>query len=77
MVTVEGFDALAKEACDTELVRAAGTVEALREIKDAGEIALLRLACEAADAALADLVATAVVFGPGEPSARWAASWSR
>ena len=40
----------------TELVRAAGTVEALREVKDAGEIALLRLACEAADAALADLV---------------------
>ena len=39
-----------------ELVRAAGTVEALREVKDAGEIALLRLACEAADAALADLV---------------------
>jgi Xaa-Pro aminopeptidase len=56
VVTVEGFDALAKEACDSELVRAAGTVEALREIKDAGEIALLRLACEAADAALADLV---------------------
>ena len=41
---------------DTELVRAAGTVEALREVKDAGELALLRLACEAADAALADLV---------------------
>ena len=56
VVTVEGFDALAKEACDAELVRAAGTVEALREVKDAGEIALLRLACEAADAALADLV---------------------
>src|SRR6185312_12977380 len=56
VVTVEGFDALAKEACDTELVRAAGTVEALREVKDAGEVALLRLACEAADAALADLV---------------------
>jgi Xaa-Pro aminopeptidase len=55
-VTVDGFDALAKKACDTELVRAAGMVEALREIKDAGEVALLRLACEAADAALADLV---------------------
>jgi Xaa-Pro aminopeptidase len=55
-VTVDGFDALTKAACGTELVRAAGTVEALREVKDAGEIALLRLACEAADAALADLV---------------------
>jgi Xaa-Pro aminopeptidase len=56
VVTVDGFDALAKEAGDVELVRAAGMVEALREIKDAGEIALLRLACEAADAALTDLV---------------------
>ena len=56
VVTVDGFDALTKVACDTELVRAAGTVEALREVKDAGEVALLRLACEAADAALADLV---------------------
>ena len=56
VVTVEGFDSLAKEACDVELVRAAGMVEALREIKDAGEVALLRLACEAADAALTDLV---------------------
>src|ERR1700759_4800293 len=57
VVTVDGFAALRKAAGDsTELVRAAGTVEALREVKDAGEIALLRLACEAADAALADLV---------------------
>ncbi len=56
VVTVEEFDSLAKEACDAELVRASGTVEALREVKDAGEVALLRLACEAADAALADLV---------------------
>ena len=61
VVTVDGFDALTSEASErngkTELVRAAGTVEALREIKDAGEVALLRLACEAADAALNDLVA--------------------
>ena len=60
VVTVDGFDATedALERSDgaTELVRAAGTVEALREIKDAGELALLRLACEAADAALSDLV---------------------
>jgi Xaa-Pro aminopeptidase len=60
VVTVDGFDALAKEiaqAGSTELVRASQTVEALREIKDQGEVALLRLACEAADAALTDLVA--------------------
>ena len=61
VVTVDGFDALTRELderkADTELVRAAGTVEALREVKDAGEVALLRLACEAADAALTDLVA--------------------
>jgi Xaa-Pro aminopeptidase len=59
VVTVDAYDALAAEAGRagrTELVRASGTVEALREKKDAGELALLRLACEAADAALADLV---------------------
>src|ERR1700761_62523 len=61
VVTVDGFDALTGELAErkaaTEWVRAAGTVEALREVKDAGEVALLRLACEAADAALAELVA--------------------
>ena len=58
VVTVDGFDALARELGDppAELVRASGVVEALREVKDAGEVALLRLACEAADAALAQLV---------------------
>ncbi len=61
VVTVDGFDALRGEVDEhggkTELVRAAGAVETPREIKDAGEVALLRLACEAADAALNDLVA--------------------
>jgi Xaa-Pro aminopeptidase len=57
VVTVDGHGLLTKAADGVELVRAAGAVEALREVKDVGEIALLRLACEAADAALADLVA--------------------
>jgi Xaa-Pro aminopeptidase len=57
VVTVDGLDALSAAAGSTELVRASQTVEALREVKDAGEVALLRLACEAADAALTDLVA--------------------
>ncbi|HEX2285370.1 MAG TPA: Xaa-Pro peptidase family protein [Mycobacterium sp.] len=56
VVTVDGFAALKKAAGDVELFRAPGAVEALREVKDAGEVALLRLACEAADAALHDLV---------------------
>lgn len=44
VVTVDGLDALAGalEGKNTELVRASGTVESLREVKDAGELALLR-----------------------------------
>ncbi|OBB59822.1 X-Pro dipeptidase [Mycobacterium sp. 852013-51886_SCH5428379] len=57
VVTVDQHARLLEAAGRTELVRAPGTVEALREVKDAGEVALLRLACEAADAALADLLA--------------------
>jgi Xaa-Pro aminopeptidase len=57
VVTVDAYSRLAAAAGEqTQLVRAAGTVEALREVKDAGEVALLRLACEAADAALRDLL---------------------
>ena len=40
VVTVDGFDALAKalaQSGGTELIRASQTVEALREVKDAGE----------------------------------------
>ena len=57
VVTVDGHRSLVKAAGDIELVRAAGIAEAFREVKDAGEVALLRLACEAADAALEDLIA--------------------
>ena len=59
VVTVDGYDVLKRavaDQADAALVRASGAVEALREIKDDGEVALLRLACEAADAALADLI---------------------
>ena len=58
VVTVDGYATLGRALADTgsTLVRAAGTVEALREVKDDGEIALLRLACHAADAALAELI---------------------
>ncbi len=56
VVTVDGYDLLARAAAEVKLVPASGTIEALREVKDDGEKALLRLACEAADAALADLI---------------------
>lgn len=57
VVTVDGFALLERAGEGLEFVRAAGMVERLREVKDVGEIAILRLACEAADAALHDLVA--------------------
>jgi Xaa-Pro aminopeptidase len=58
VVTVDGFDVLQRALGDTSasLLRASGEVESLREIKDDGEVALLRLACDAADTALAELV---------------------
>ena len=66
VVTVDGFEALAAEITlaaeltgrvGAELVRAPGVVEGLREVKDAGEVAMLSSAAEAADAALTALVA--------------------
>ena len=59
VVTVDAFATFTREAGERcELIRAAGTVEGLREVKDSGELAVLRLACESADAALTDLVQT-------------------
>ncbi|QUH01612.1 aminopeptidase P family protein [Saccharopolyspora erythraea] len=55
-VTVDGRDVLAEAAGAAELVRAPGLVERLRLIKDEAEIDALRMACAAADRALADLI---------------------
>ncbi|MBB5959116.1 Xaa-Pro dipeptidase [Saccharothrix tamanrassetensis] len=55
-VTVDGLDTLADAADQVELVRTPGLVEELRLVKDDAEIEALRMACAAADRALADLV---------------------
>ncbi|MDQ3403141.1 MAG: aminopeptidase P family protein [Actinomycetota bacterium] len=55
-VTVDGFDALAATATSVELVRAPNLVERLRLVKDDTEVEALRMACAAADRALADLI---------------------
>ncbi len=59
-VTVDAHDVLAA-AARGELVRAPGLVERLRAVKDAAEIDALRLACAAADAALAGAIADGVL----------------
>lgn len=56
-VTVDGHAELARTAPDVELVRAPGLVEQLRVVKDDDEVEALRMACAAADRALADLIA--------------------
>ncbi|GAA1297705.1 Xaa-Pro peptidase family protein [Saccharothrix xinjiangensis] len=59
-VTVDGLDALRDAAGGrsggAELVRAPGLVEALRVVKDDAEVEALRMACAAADRALAGLI---------------------
>jgi Xaa-Pro dipeptidase len=55
-VTVEDLDGLADAAGGVELVRAPGMIEKLRVVKDDTEVEALRMACAAADRALADLL---------------------
>lgn len=55
-VTVDGLDALTQAAGKAELQRAGGLVEKLRLVKDEVEIEALRMACAAADRALAALI---------------------
>jgi Xaa-Pro aminopeptidase len=55
-VTVDDLDVLAEQAEKVELVRAPGLVEELRIVKDDTEIEALRMACAAADRALAELI---------------------
>ncbi|SDG12470.1 Xaa-Pro dipeptidase [Lentzea fradiae] len=55
-VTVDGLEGLLQAAGQAELVRAGGLVETLRLVKDETEIEALRMACAAADRALAALI---------------------
>jgi Xaa-Pro aminopeptidase len=57
VVTVDAHAALAAAAGSVTLHRAPGLVQQLRAVKDDVEVATLRAACAAADAALADLLA--------------------
>jgi Xaa-Pro aminopeptidase len=56
-VTVDARDELAEAAAGVVLHRAPGLVQRLRTVKDEAEVAALRAACAAADAALAGLLA--------------------
>jgi Xaa-Pro dipeptidase len=55
-VTVDGLDALTSAATGVTLDRAPGLIEQLRLVKDDAEIEALRMACAAADRALAALL---------------------
>ena len=71
-VTVDTHTTLVDRAAPVALRRAPGLVQRLRAVKDATEIAALRAACAAADAAFADLVAAGGV-APGRTEAAIAA----
>ncbi|HEX5402167.1 MAG TPA: aminopeptidase P family protein [Pseudonocardiaceae bacterium] len=55
-VTVDQLTALTDVAPGIDLLRAPGLVEGLRLLKDAAEVEALRMACAAADQALADMI---------------------
>ena len=57
VVTVDEHRAWLELSSALELVRVPGLVEKLRQVKDEGEVELLRSACAAADSALAELIA--------------------
>ncbi|MEO9222479.1 MAG: Xaa-Pro peptidase family protein, partial [Mycobacteriaceae bacterium] len=57
VLTVDAHRTLSEAAGDARLQRAPGLVERLRMVKDTEEVASLRAACTAADAALAQLLA--------------------
>lgn len=57
-VTVDGYRAVQEAGRELELRRSDRVVETLRAVKDAREIALIRAACAAADAAFAEVLAT-------------------
>ncbi len=64
VVTVDGHAALAKVTSADRLIATSRPVEALRLIKDDAEVVALRVACAAADTALAGLLADGGL-GPG------------
>jgi len=64
VMTVDGHVALVKITGADRLVAISRLVETLRAIKDDAEVAMLRAACEAADTALAGLLADGGL-GPG------------
>ena len=57
-LTVDGHRAVQDAARGLDLVRGERLVEALRAVKDEGEVAALRAACATADAAFADVLAS-------------------
>ncbi|MEP9392587.1 Xaa-Pro peptidase family protein [Gordonia sp. VNQ95] len=77
-LTVAAHRRLADDSPDgVELVGRSGLVEGLREVKDAGEVALLRRACAIGDDALAAIIADGVIrAGATEREVARALEWA-